>query len=413
MSYQVLNTESLVSYIKKTPSLWNYFDKKEISIQEIGDGNLNFIFLVTSCVNPKQQLIIKQAIPYLRCVGENFSLSKERIHYEIAAFQQYLKHTPQLIPKIFHIDENMCLFAMQYFESHMIMRQGMIKSTVYPKFADHISTFLSENLFKTSSLYLNSYEKSQLIAQFNSNELRQLTEDFVFTFPYMDNPTNKIRPKMRALVENVWRDIEFKQRMLQLKDLFMNKADALLHGDLHTGSILINQEETIVIDPEFAYMGPFGFDLGAILANLIMSWISHMVLNSAKSDYSNWILNLIEELWQRFEQKFLSLWDQRPDTALVNHGFFLAHELSQYKQKFMLNLLQETIGFTGCKIARRQWGVAGVADIRGIQNEEVAIQAETIAISIARHFVVHYRNFKKIQDMIKILRHHTEQNVVV
>lgn len=410
MSYHALNANSLVSYIQNTPSLWSYFDQQDVIVQEIGDGNLNFIFLVSSCVKPQQQLIMKQAIPYLRCVGEDFPLAKERIHYEIAALKQFSNHTPQQIPKLYHIDENMCLFAMQYFDSHLIMRQGMIQNVVYSQFADHMSTFLAENLFKTSSLYLNSIEKGRLITRFNTNELRQLTEDFVFTFPYMENSTNKIRPSMRAFAENLWRDFEFKRQMLGLKDLFMNKTDALLHGDLHTGSILINQKDTIVIDAEFAYMGPFGFDLGAILANLIMSWISHVVINPTKCDYPTWILTVLQELWQSFEQKFLSLWNQHRDNALVNLDFFLDTELSRYQRDFMLNMLQETIGFAGCKIARRQWGVAGVADIRGIQNEKIATQAETLAISIARELVVHHRNFHKIQDIFKILHQYVEHD---
>ena len=33
----------------------------------------------------------------------------------------------------------------------------------------------------------------------------------------------------------------------------MNNAQALLHGDLHTGSIFANEQGVKVIDPEFAF----------------------------------------------------------------------------------------------------------------------------------------------------------------
>src|SRR3990167_2744473 len=153
-------------------------------------------------------------------------------------------------------------------------------------------------------------------------------------------------------------------------------------------------------------MGPFGFDLGSLLANLIMSWISHVVINPGERDYPTWILTVIQELWQCFEQKFLSLWNQHRDNALVKQGFFLDIDLACYQRQFMLNMLQETIGFAGCKIARRQWGVAGVADIRDIQNEETAIRAETMAIAIAREFVVHYCDCDKVEDIFTILLQH-------
>ncbi len=54
----------------------------------------------------------------------------------------------------------------------------------------------------------------------------------------------------------------------------MNNAQALLHGDLHTGSIFVNQDSTKVIDPEFAFYGPMAYDIGALIANLTMNYIS-------------------------------------------------------------------------------------------------------------------------------------------
>lgn len=53
-----------------------------------------------------------------------------------------------------------------------------------------------------------------------------------------------------------------------MKEKFMTQAQALVHGDLHTGSIMINQTETYVIDPEFAFYAPIGFDVGAVIASL-------------------------------------------------------------------------------------------------------------------------------------------------
>jgi thiamine kinase-like enzyme len=47
---------------------------------------------------------------------------------------------------------------------------------------------------------------------------------------------------------------------------FAMDGAALLHGDLHTGSIMCTETTTFVIDHEFAFYGPMGFDVGAFLA---------------------------------------------------------------------------------------------------------------------------------------------------
>ena len=55
---------------------------------------------------------------------------------------------------------------------------------------------------------------------------------------------------------------------------FCERAQALIHGDLHTGSVMVTHDSTQVIDPEFAFYGPMGFDIGAFLANLILAYFS-------------------------------------------------------------------------------------------------------------------------------------------
>ena len=63
--------------------------------------------------------------------------------------------------------------------------------------------------------------------------------------------------------------------MQQLKLKFLTSAEALVHGDLHTGSIMVTEEDTRAIDPEFAFFGPMGFDVGALIGNLLIAAIAH------------------------------------------------------------------------------------------------------------------------------------------
>ena len=74
--------------------------------------------------------------------------------------------------------------------------------------------------------------------------------------------------------DRIERDEKLKIAISRLKLKFMKNTDALLHGDLHTGSIMVTKNDTKVIDPEFAFYGPMGFDIGALIANLLMSFFS-------------------------------------------------------------------------------------------------------------------------------------------
>jgi 5-methylthioribose kinase len=298
----------------------------------------------------------------------------------------------------------MSLLIMEYLSSHLIMRKGMIEGTAYPKFAEHISSFLANTLFKTSSLSLSSFDKNTLISQFIGNsELCKLTEDFVFTAPFMEDDTNAELPELSDAAECIANDTELKTKILHLKYKFMNQSDALLHGDLHTGSIMVNQDKTYVIDSEFAFVGPMGFDVGALIANLVMSWVSHTLQDDNKK-YSDLILDTINSVWHLFNKKFLTLWSETEESALLTKGFANSKILTTYQEQFMKTLLQESIGFAGCKIIRRQFGIAGVEDIREIEDAAVREKANRLAVKIGERFIKQYHTVNSMDDMMKLVR---------
>lgn len=408
MEYEILDKNSIVKYINSIEKINSYFAGDDLFIDEIGDGNLNYVFIIKSIPHPKKALILKQAVPYLRCVGEEYPLSRERMTYEIRALEQFSKVSSTFIPDLYSTSEEMSCVIMQFLEKHIIMRQGMINKEIYPSFAEHISTFLAKNLFKTSSLYLSSKDKRALIDKFNSNtELCKLTEDFVFTFAFMEHDTNDDYAKDHKLARELFEDIKFKKAVLSLKYKFMTQNDALLHGDLHTGSIMLNEEETYVIDPEFAFVGPYGFDIGALIGNLIMSYTSHVALGS-EQEYKEWILDTIEKVLHKFEEKFLSLWNEQKESALITENFIHKFDLDEYKREFMLGILQDTIGFAGCKMARRMFGIAGVADIRDIKDEKIKDKAIKMTLDIARMFVKEHKEITKISTVIHIIKDKTK-----
>jgi len=402
MSYKILTIDILQAYILEIESIKNYLDDGEIKIEEIGDGNLNFVYIVTNLSNQKS-VIVKQAVPYLRIAGEGFPLSRERMSYEIRALQFYGDLVPKLVPKIYYADEEMSLVIMENLSNHIIMRKGLINKIIYPNFSEDISNFLAKTLFYSSSLYLNSAKKRQLINKFNANtELCKLTEDFVFTLAFMEDETNDINPELLNEAKALFSDNSFKKNLLELKYIFMTQSDALLHGDLHTGSIMLNQDETYIIDPEFAFIGPFGFDIGALIANMINAYISHFY-RSEDSEYQEWILKAIEEIWNGFEEKFLTLWEQQPNSALLKEGFIAQKELNEFKANFIKNILQQSIGFAGAKISRRVFGIAGVEDIRGITDIEKRKRAELMALNIGKNLILNYKNITTIEGLMNEL----------
>ncbi|KAG8364227.1 hypothetical protein BUALT_Bualt19G0106300 [Buddleja alternifolia] len=316
--FQPLDEKLLVEYLKATPSLaaklGNQFDKLEI--KEIGDGNLNFVYIVSS---PSGSVVIKQALPYVRLIGESWPMTKERAYFEATTLQEQARLCPDHVPEVYHFDRKMCLIGMRYIEPpHIILRKGLISGIEYPLLAEHISEFMARTLFYTSLLYLTTTDHKSAVAKYCGNvELCRLTEQVVFSDPYKVSEYNRCTtPYLDADAEAVREDNILKLEIAELKSKFCERAQALIHGDLHTSSVMVTKNSTQVIDPEFGFYGPMGFDVGAFIGNLILAYFAqdgHADKGADRELYKEWILKTISDTWTLFYAKFTALWDKHKD----------------------------------------------------------------------------------------------------
>ncbi|MCG8639964.1 MAG: S-methyl-5-thioribose kinase, partial [Desulfobacterales bacterium] len=358
MEYKPLTEQEVVAYVKTIEGL--FAPDADLISKEIGDGNLNLVFKVED-KNSGQSVIIKQALDYVRCVGDDWPLTRGRVRFESEALQIQDKLTDGMVPKIYKYDDVLALIVMEDLKDFIIMRKGLINMGKYPLFAEQISTFLAKTLFYTTDIYLDPGEKKELVKQFINPELCAITEDLVFTDPYFDAESNNINPELRPYLENeFWKNEELRREVTILKEKFMTKAQALIHGDLHTGSLFINQQDLKAFDTEFAFYGPAGFDVGAVIGNLILnyaSWLGKEAAQQKIDDYRAYLLETIKELWEKFESKFRKLWDKDADQKFAT--------IPGYQDYYLVDLLKDSLGFAGCKTMRRCIGLAHVEDIDG------------------------------------------------
>ncbi len=405
--YEILDRETLPSYLAELPEVAAVLGAGEVDILEIGDGNLNFVYRVSNVDDPTRAVIVKQAVPYLRMVGEEWPLGRDRMTYEIRALTLYNELVPDFVPAIYHADEAMSTLVMQYLGDHRILRTGMIEGVQYPKVAEHIGDFLAKTLFKTSAWSMPSIARRQLMDRFTLNaELCKLTEEFIFTFPYMVHESNYSNPATDEWVAaNIHTDSTYKRDVLGFKDLFVTKTDALLHADLHTGSLMVNADESYVIDMEFAYFGPFGFDVGKIISNFLLSATSHRHLDGGEP-YQQWCLEQITTIWDTFVSQFDALWVDAADSTMLIDGLLTSDEFARVRADFFANLLQESAGFAACSMARRTVGIAGVADIRDIEDLTVRAQLEISNLQLSKQLMADRYGLQSIEDLGRLLSEH-------
>ncbi len=380
------------------------------SISEVGDGNLNLVFIVKGASGG---LAVKQALPYVRLVGESWPLPLSRSHYEYLALTNQAKLAADLVPAVLHHDEGLALVAMELLEPHIIMRKGLVAGTIYPAFVDHITTFIARTLFFSSDLALPAAQKKEAIAAFAGNHaLCKITEDLIFTDPYRVAEQNRwTAPWLDATAAQFRDDLELHVAISRLKLKFLSSAEALLHGDLHTGSIMVTAHETRVIDPEFAFYGPMGFDIGAIIANLLMAYLAsagHEREARSRRAFEAWVLETVEQTWGEFARKFLELWrsEAAGDAYPVSlfPGEAGAVRLEAERQAYMARLFQDTVGFVAAKIIRRILGLAHNIDFELIEDPKMRATCEARSLRLARALMVDTASFTTIGGVTQAAR---------
>ncbi|WP_079908351.1 S-methyl-5-thioribose kinase [Paenibacillus sp. 32352] len=393
-SYHALTEAEAVEYARGIPNLFTA--GSELTSKEIGDGNLNLVFHITEPSTGKS-IILKQALPYAKVVGESWPLSLDRARIESEALMIQESLCPDLVPHVFVYDKDLALTVMEDLSDHVIMRRGLIEGNRYPLFAGHIGRFLAHTLFYTSDLGMNQQDKKLRVQQFINPDLCKITEDLIFDDPYRNADTNDVPPAIQDAVEAIWNDQELHLEVAILRNGFLTKAQALLHGDLHTGSIFIKPDSTKVIDPEFAYYGPMGFDIGAVFANLLLNFAAQEGWSkdeASRKDYRTYLTDTIKESWTVFEQEFRRLWNE--------HGVDRIFKTPGYQDWYMQQLLQDAIGYTGSKTVRRVHGLAQVADINKLEDAAAKERAQRIALLIGTALIKHHRKAQSIDELIDI-----------
>ncbi|TDG00629.1 S-methyl-5-thioribose kinase [Paenibacillus piri] len=393
-TYHAFTEAEAIAYARRMPDL--FAPDSELTSREIGDGNLNLVFHISEPATGKS-IILKQALPYAKVVGESWPLTLDRARIESETLMIQESLCPDLVPHVFAYEKDLALTVMQDLSDHVIMRKGLIEGNRYPLFAQHIARFLANTLFYTSDLGMNQQEKKERVKQFINPELCKITEDLIFDDPYRDADTNNVPAAIRDAVETIWNDRELHLEVAILRNGFLTHAEALLHGDLHTGSIFIKEDSTKVIDPEFAYYGPMGFDIGAVFANLLLNYAAQEGWSrdeQARADYRGYLLGTIKEIWSLFHGEFRSLWSL--------YGVDRVQQSESYQDWYMQRLLRDTIGYAGCKMVRRVHGLAQVADINQLQDEAAKERAQRLALQIGTSLIKHHRHAQSIDELLDI-----------
>lgn len=393
--YKAMTNDTIGDFLKEV----GIFPKDhKIESKEIGDGNLNLVFRVQD-LSTNKKVIVKQALPYLRVAGEGWKLTLDRNRIEAETLKLQNKVCPNGVPQIYYHSDEYALTVMEDLGEMDILRKGLMDMKTFNNFPKQIGKFMARNLFLTSDMGMSPMEKKKVVGKFISPELCDITERLVLNDPYIDAESNDVNEYIKDYVKKVWDNKKVWLEISKLKNIFMTKAEALLHGDLHSGSIFINQDKSIVFDCEFAFYGPYGYDIGLLFANFILNYVSWEGRKDKSeneiAEYRKYLLSSIVDIWNEFYKEFDYLWENKSKDIIT--------KVPGYKEYYINNLLHETIGFCSCEIMRRIIGMAHVPDLDKIEDLKERAKAQILGLEIGQSILMNRDNLNSIDEFTSLI----------
>ena len=294
MSYQIMSKSEIGNYVarQKPLSVWG----SVLSVDEISDGYLNNVFRV-SC--ERGSLILKQSMPYVR-VDPSWPLTPSRIAQESASYQAWNQLAPGFAPQVHLFDSENFVLVEEDLVGHVVWRDALNNRQPFADGAVVLGRFAAR-----VAVNANAEAVIKIVQGAGTNDLsanpamRQLMEDVIFSFPYVDHPNNAYPAAVTNKVDTLRSDPGFRGQVEDLHRAWSTNRESLIHGDLHTGSVMVAPGSVKVIDAEFSLFGPVSWDLGELLGNLLMALIRGELLQEVSAE----LCKMPASLWQAFTEE--------------------------------------------------------------------------------------------------------------
>jgi 5-methylthioribose kinase len=365
MPYSFLSIDTIPDYIRNQPRLADRIDAGSITdVTEVGDGNLNLVFIIRDAHGGG--LVLKQALPYVRLVGPDWPMTPERARHEVEALELHRRHAPNLVPEVYHFDADRYILGMEDLSDHRVWRGALNDGLMHEGAAELMGEYVAAVAFGTSIFGMDPEEQKVIAARSTNPQLCTITEDLVFTEPFSLGGRNSVIPANEGDAAALIADDVMVRAMGRAKFAFMTQGEALIHGDLHTGSVMVRAadgndgpvDSAKAFDSEFAFYGPVAFDLGALWANYTIAAARATALgDDARAD---WCLNLCDATWGSFENAFRTAWPTRRDPRVFTDDF---------GDDLIDRWHRETWLFAAAKMSRRVVGLAKASDVETLPED--------------------------------------------
>ncbi|MDO5147076.1 MAG: phosphotransferase [Eubacteriales bacterium] len=396
----VITRKNIIEYLKKRMPAFDTSLPVTVSQvgegteEEDGDGYVNYIFRVRT---EKEAYVVKQGRRMARMAQTPMGLYRTRLEYDSMKIRRAI--VPEYIPFLKFYDEENNLFVMEDVSDLKISRFQFNKNRMFPAFGRQCGECMARTEFYTSEYFLEKEEYRKLQCRFENTELRGIMEDGMFLDFFGCGIDRNLGKDFEAFARQVTEDSRYETERYKLRRSFMSHADALIHADMHTSNIFISEDAMKLIDMEFSFMGPFGYDLGYLTGNLLSQYCAacfrEFPSEEERKTFKSYLLATIKSLYRTYFSTFEKCWNQ--DVKERYRG------KDGLRRSIFEEVMRDSPGYASMVNWFRCVGDIPYPDFDTIREDEKRKQAQMLSLVMDWQLMFRRYQFEDVDDLIDVV----------
>lgn len=309
MNFNYLTKENIIAYLHHIGYGNNDEVCQIISFNEdiVGaESYVNNVFRVTF-KHQKISYIVKQFLNYARDVlGEHVVYSSKRMFVEVNALQFMRELIPQALPKIYYVDDQYHVIVMEDLSDLKNIRYELSQCKQFDTVGVDVGTYLATWYFYTCDYFISAALKKELATVLDATEQKKMLHKLLFGEYSIFSSSSK--RTFECAAQQLWRELvidDTLQKVVKQCGMhFLNDEHCICHNDFHLGNVLVDNNRTCIIDAECGGYSNHAVDLGRIVGDLLLNYISWFgrsdVLIEERKVMQQHILKMIRHIYEAY-----------------------------------------------------------------------------------------------------------------
>lgn len=381
-----ISEHTLADYLLQRTKLFDQTSPLIVSVlsnekDKYVDGYLNYLYVLKQ---GNKKYIAKHS---KKTISSGISLAPidpKRNYLEYMTYQLRAGLAPQMVPETYYADPAAHLFIMEDLSYLTVLRFALCRGEQLPRLGKQVGEYLARTHVATSKLRLSEEHWQALASYFKNADMRKIITDFILKPPVRTNQAlTSHQEGLLDILDTILQDAAVKRDWEELIERVSSKDECLIHGDFHSSNIFVSQTSFKVIDMEYTMTGPFSYDIGYFLAN-ILSQYSAFTIRGNESMCSD-LLQVIKDTYQTY------------------FTYFSDHIKGDQQERF-LEILQDSLGYLAMANINRIANLGEFPDFDSLINPQESFLAKGLSMMLAQKLLKNRQLLTTPEEACQLIR---------